>query len=135
EAVFGVEKELEFTRMDRCGVCAGTGALSAEDRVVCPDCDGAGETRRAQQSVFGQFVNVTPCTRCNGDGRIIKNPCVTCQGAGRVKATRKITVTIPAGIDDGQQIRLTGEGEAGPNGGEIGNLYVVVTVAEHPQFQ
>lgn len=135
EAVFGVEKEIDFPRLDRCEVCAGRGTAPGTDLSTCPDCNGAGEIRRAQQSVFGQFVNVTQCGRCQGEGRVITSPCATCRGSGRVKQTRTITVKIPAGVDDNAQIRLTGEGEAGMRGGEHGNLYVVLQVAPHERFE
>ena len=135
EAVFGTEKEIEYARMERCEECGGSGAASGSERAVCPDCNGAGEIRRAQQSIFGQFVNVTTCGRCRGDGGIIENPCAACRGSGRVRTRRTIQVKVPPGVDNGQQIRLTGEGEVGPNGGEPGNLYVVLTVKPHEQFQ
>ncbi|MEO9254429.1 MAG: molecular chaperone DnaJ [Tepidiformaceae bacterium] len=135
EAVFGVEKEIEFQRMERCTVCSGRGAEPGSEIITCPDCNGAGEIRRAQQSIFGQFVNVAACPRCQGEGKTITNPCAKCRGSGREKATRKINVKIPAGVDDSAQIRLTNEGEAGARGGEAGNLYVVLSVAEHAKFE
>jgi molecular chaperone DnaJ len=134
EAIFGVEKEIEYTRLERCEHCSGRGAEPGSDLATCPDCNGAGEIRRAQQSIFGQFVNVSTCGRCNGEGRIVQNPCAECRGQGRVKKTRRISVKVPAGVDDGAQIRLTGEGEAGVRGGEEGNLYVVLSVAPDPRF-
>ncbi|HEY5476566.1 MAG TPA: molecular chaperone DnaJ [Tepidiformaceae bacterium] len=135
EAVFGVDKEIEYPRFERCGRCTGKGAEPGTDLSVCPDCNGAGEIRRAQQSIFGQFVNVTACGRCQGEGRVVLNPCTTCHGAGREKKNRKISVKVPAGVDDGAQIRLSGEGETGAHSGEPGNLYVVLSVAEHERFQ
>ncbi len=135
EAVFGAEKEIEFPRPERCERCTGRGTEPGTDLIVCPDCSGAGEIRRAQQSVFGQFVNVTACARCQGEGRIVQSPCTQCRGLGREKKPRKISVKIPAGVDDGAQIRLSGEGEAGPRGGEYGNLYVVLGVAAHQRFE
>ena len=135
EAVFGVEKEIEFQRLERCEACAGKGAEPGSELATCPECNGAGEIRRAQQSIFGQFVNVAACTRCQGEGRIVPNPCTKCRGTGREKAARKISVKVPAGVDDGAQIRLTNEGEAGARGGESGNLYVVLSVAEHAIFE
>lgn len=134
EAVFGCEKEIEFSRLERCSHCGGRGSEPGTELEVCPDCNGAGQLRRAQQSIFGQFVNVATCGRCQGEGRIVTNPCSECRGAGRVKGTRRIGVKVPAGVDDGSQIRLSGEGEAGARGGEAGNLYVVLSVASHPQF-
>jgi molecular chaperone DnaJ len=135
EAVFGTEKEIEFTRSERCEACGGRGSEPGTDLTACPDCRGTGEIRRSQQSIFGQFVNVSTCGRCQGEGRIIETPCTKCRGAGRERKTRRLSVKIPAGVDDGAQIRLTGEGEAGARGGEYGNLYVVLSVEPHPQFQ
>jgi len=135
EAVFGVEREIEYVRQERCSQCSGKGTEGGADLAVCPECNGAGEIRRAQQSIFGQFVNVTACGRCQGEGRIVTNPCATCRGTGRERQARKIMVKVPAGVDDGAQIRLTGEGEAGARGGETGNLYVVLSVAEHSTFE
>lgn len=135
EAVFGTDKEIEFTRAERCEVCNGRGTEPGTDLATCPDCRGTGEIRRSQQSIFGQFVNVTTCGRCQGEGRIVESPCSRCRGVGRERRTRRIVVKIPAGVDDGAQIRLTGEGEAGPRGGEYGNLYVVLSVEPHPRFE
>ena len=135
EAVFGVEKEIEYQRMERCAECAGRGSEAGSDLSTCPDCNGAGEIRRAQQSIFGQFVNVATCGRCQGEGRIVTNPCAKCRGTGREKATRTISVKVPAGVDNDQQIRLSNEGEAGLRGGEAGNLYVVLSVSPHPTFE
>lgn len=135
EAIFGVEKEIEYTRAERCDRCSGKGAEPGTDLETCPECEGRGEIRRAQQSIFGQFVNVTTCGRCQGEGRIVTDPCTKCRGAGRVRAPRKIAVKVPGGVDDGAQIRLSGEGEAGTRGGEYGNLYVVLSVAEHAHFE
>ena len=135
EAVFGVEKEIEFQRLERCEACDGLGAEPGNEPVTCPECNGAGELRRSQQSIFGQFVNVTVCGRCQGEGRVITNPCATCRGTGRTRQARRIAVKVPAGVDDGAQIRIGGEGEAGPRGGEPGHLYVVLSVAAHERFE
>ena len=135
EAVFGVEKEIEFQRLEGCEACEGRGAEPGTEAVTCPECNGAGELRRSQQSIFGQFVNVTVCGRCQGEGRVITNPCATCRGTGRTRQTRHIAVKVPAGVDDGAQIRIAGEGETGPRGGEPGHLYVVLSVAAHEFFE
>jgi molecular chaperone DnaJ len=135
EAVFGADKEVEFNRSEKCDRCSGQGTEPGTELMVCPDCKGAGEIRRAQQSIFGQFVNVTACGRCQGEGRIVQTPCAQCRGIGREKKARRISVKIPAGVDDGAQIRLTGEGESGPRGGDYGNLYVVLSVTPHPKFE
>jgi|SRR5688500_16458227 molecular chaperone DnaJ len=135
EAVFGVEKEIEFQRQERCSHCGGKGAEPGTELATCPECNGAGEIRRSQQSIFGQFVNVTACGRCQGEGRIVPNPCEECRGTGRTRQVRKIAVKVPAGCDDGAQIRIANEGESGPRGGEAGNLYVVLNVAAHERFE
>ncbi len=135
EAVFGCEKELEVSRHETCGTCRGSGLEPGTDPTTCPRCGGSGELRRVTQTVFGQFVNVTLCDRCQGEGRIITTPCSTCQGHGRVAVTRRLRVTVPAGIDDGAQIRLAGEGEPGGPGGTPGNLYLEIHVQPHRYFR
>lgn len=134
EAVFGVEKELDIPRLEACPTCKGSGAEPGTTPVRCPQCRGTGEVRRASQSIFGQFVNVTACPRCNGEGEVVSTPCHECQGQKRVQVTRKIAVKVPPGVDDGTQIRLGGEGEAGVSGGPAGHLYVVVAVKPHKLF-
>jgi molecular chaperone DnaJ len=131
EAVFGCDKEIEVTRLETCGACSGTGAEPGTDPKVCASCGGTGEIRRIQNSIFGQFVNVVTCDRCGGEGRVIAVPCRDCQGSGRMKVTRNISVTIPAGVDNDSQIRLPGQGEAGPRGGPSGNLYVGISIQPH----
>ncbi len=135
EAVFGAEKELEIPRLELCTHCNGSGAEPGTTPVRCPQCHGTGEVRRVQQSIFGSFVNVVTCPRCEGEGEIVSTPCSNCRGQKRVQVTRKMTITIPPGVDDGTQIRLTAEGEAGLRGGPTGNLYVVVSVRKHPLFR
>ena len=135
EAAFGVEKVLEIPRAEACVRCGGNGAEPNSSLKRCPQCNGSGEVRKVQQSFFGQFVNVSVCSRCRGEGQIVSSPCKECRGAGQVQVTKQLTVKIPAGVDNGQQIRLTGEGEAGPKGGPAGNLYVVLDVAAHEQFK
>jgi molecular chaperone DnaJ len=131
EAVRGVEKEIEFDLLDKCLTCAGTGATPGSTPSTCATCGGRGEVRSVRQTMLGQMVNVTPCTRCNGDGRVVDSPCSACRGEGRIQRHKKIRVTIPAGIDEGHQIRLSGEGEIGPRSGPAGNLYVAVHVTPH----
>ncbi len=135
EAVFGTEKKLEIPRLETCPTCHGSGAEPGTTPIRCPQCHGSGEVRRVQQSIFGQFVNVTTCPRCEGEGEVVSTPCSSCRGQKRVQVTRSIQVNIPAGVDDGTQIRLSNEGEAGTHGGPPGNLYVVVNVRKHPRFQ
>jgi molecular chaperone DnaJ len=135
EAVRGVEKEIEFDLLDRCSTCGGSGAAPGSTPSVCSTCGGRGEIRSVRQTMLGQMVNVTACTRCHGDGRVVDSPCQTCRGEGRASRHKKIRVTIPAGIDEGHQIRLSGEGEAGPRGGTAGNLYVAVRVTPHPALR
>ena len=135
EAVFGVEKSIEIDRVEVCGRCRGSRGEPDSESVRCGACSGSGQVRRSQQGIFGQFVQVTTCSACRGEGRIISAPCQNCGGAGRERRARRLAVTIPAGIDDGTQIRLTREGEAGINGGDPGDLYVALNVREHPLFE
>jgi molecular chaperone DnaJ len=135
EAVFGVEKQIEVMRNETCNVCSGVGSEPGSKPERCPTCNGTGEVRRSQQSIFGQFVNVSPCERCRGEGRIIKDPCHECRGSGRLRRPRTLSVRIPAGVDAGSQIRLSGEGDAGALGGGPGNLYVLLNVRPHPIFK
>src|SRR3954447_5609401 len=135
EAVHGTEKEISFTSLAACDTCGGIGAEPGTQPVTCPQCGGTGEVRQVRSTMLGQMVNITQCGRCRGVGRIVETPCHTCHGDGRVERRRTIRVTVPAGIDDGHQIRLSGEGEAGPRGGSPGNLYVVAHVERHPLLQ
>ncbi len=135
EAVFGAEKEIVFQRTERCLECKSTGQLNGDPRETCSECNGQGELRRVQQSLFGQFVNVTACPRCRGEGQIVTNPCPECRGAGAKRARVKRTVRIPGGVDDGSQIRIAGEGDAGMHGGASGSLYVELNVQEHEVFK
>ena len=135
EAVFGSEREVEIPRLAVCDRCNGSGAEPGTQPSKCPVCNGSGEVRRMQQSIFGQFVSVVPCDRCNGEGTVVTTPCTQCKGDGRVRETRHLAVKIPAGIDDGAQIRLTAEGEAGPRGTPPGDLYIEVNVKPHKFFQ
>lgn len=135
EAIFGAEKEIEIPRLEICPVCNGSGAEPGTKPIRCPQCNGSGEVRRAQQTILGQFVSVTTCPRCNGEREIAPTPCANCSGQRRVRATRKLVVTIPPGVDDGMRIRLANEGEPGDRGGPAGSLFVVLSVNPHPLFQ
>jgi molecular chaperone DnaJ len=134
EAVLGTEKEIEFPVLGRCETCEGSGAAPGTSTTTCPQCEGRGEVRTVRQTMLGQMVNVSTCPRCHGDGKLIDTPCPTCKGDGRTERRRTLRVTIPPGIDEGHQIRLSNEGEVGPRGGPPGSLYVAVHVASHPQL-
>ena len=134
EAVFGCERDLEVNRVEPCHQCSGAGNEPGTPINTCRTCSGTGQVRRAQRSVFGQFAVTTPCSACNGSGRSIETPCSNCRARGYERRRRTRTVTIPAGIADGMQVRITGEGDAGANGGPPGNLYVQVRVQEHSVF-
>jgi molecular chaperone DnaJ len=135
EAAFGVEKEVEVTRNERCGRCGGNRAEPGSELSRCAACEGLGEVRRVSRSFFGQFVNIATCSQCRGEGRIIHEPCKDCRGSGRERQKRKLVVKIPAGIDDGAQMRLSSEGDVSADGGSPGHLYLRVGVREHPYFQ
>jgi molecular chaperone DnaJ len=134
EAVFGAEREIELSRSETCSHCGGSGAEPGTTPIRCPECGGSGQIRRAQQSIFGSFVNVTACPRCEGRGEVVTTPCSECHGTQRVEVPRHLMVDIPAGVEDGMRIRLAGEGEAGTHGGPAGNLYVVLHVKPHKYF-
>jgi molecular chaperone DnaJ len=134
EAVLGAEKEIEFPVLGRCDTCGGSGAKQGSAPVQCPGCNGRGEVRSVRQTMLGQMVNVAPCPRCRGEGKVVEDPCETCRGEGRTERRRSLRVTIPAGIDEGHQIRLSNEGEVGPRGGAPGSLYVAIHVAAHPSL-
>ncbi|MBP6016748.1 MAG: molecular chaperone DnaJ [Candidatus Promineofilum sp.] len=135
EAVFGGERDIEYRRSETCTVCSGSGAEPGTRPIACTTCNGSGEVRRVQQSILGQFVNVTTCTTCNGTGELIPHLCHECNGRKQVERTVTKKVKIPAGVDSDTQIRLTGEGGAGTDGGPAGNLFVVLNVAPHEYFQ
>ena len=134
KAVFGTERDVEVARIERCHECQGSGSKPGTSPATCDTCRGAGQVRRTQRSVFGQFSQVTSCPTCRGRGSIVDNPCNTCHGVGSERRTRKIVVKIPAGVEDGMQIRLTAEGDMGSNGGSPGNLYVHISVKPHTVF-
>src|SRR5205085_1286091 len=131
QAVFGHQVEIEIPRLAECEVCHGSGAAKGSQPATCDTCGGAGQVRISQ----GFFQLQQTCPRCRGTGSIVRNPCDTCLGQGRVRRTRKLAVKVPAGVDNGDRVRLAGEGEAGRNGGPPGDLYVEVQVREHPIFE
>ena len=135
EAVFGCEKELEIVLKDECTTCHGTGAKPGTSPVTCPKCHGEGQVVYTQQSMFGMVRNVQTCPDCHGTGKIIREKCPDCAGTGYISSKKKISVKIPAGIDDGQSVRIRDKGEPGVNGGPRGDLLVQVTVSRHPIFQ
>jgi molecular chaperone DnaJ len=135
DAAFGTKKEIEVVRMENCPECKGTGAKKPGDVTTCPVCNGTGEVSQAQNTAFGRFVNVRACDRCGGEGTIISDPCPKCRGRKQIRRVRKISVTIPAGIDNDQAITLRGEGEMGDRGGPAGDLYVYISVRSHKLFK
>lgn len=135
EAVFGTEKELEVTLKDECTNCHGTGAKPGTNPETCPKCGGKGQVVFTSQSFFGTVRNVQTCPDCNGSGKIIKDKCPDCHGTGYIASRKKIRVTIPAGIDNGQSVRIRDKGEPGVNGGPRGDLLVEVVVGRHPILQ
>ncbi len=135
EAAFGCEKELSVTRNDACEVCSGTGCAPGTTAETCSKCHGAGVIRIQRGGGGFAFSTTAPCDACHGTGKIIKEPCHTCGGAGAVRKQKRINVSIPAGIDDGQAISLRGQGNAGKNGGPAGDLIVAVSVRPHSVFQ
>jgi molecular chaperone DnaJ len=135
EAVRGVDKEIEFSILGRCETCSGSGAKPGTAPTVCDQCGGRGEIRSTRRTMLGQMVNVSACPKCQGEGNIITERCETCRGDGRTERKRSLRVTVPAGIDEGHQIRLSNEGEVGPRGGPPGSLYVAVHVTAHPTLR
>lgn len=134
EAAFGCERDLEVERDEPCSVCHGAGSEPGSNPEKCPNCGGMGEVRRTQQGIFGHFTNITTCPQCGGRGTIINNPCKQCKGSGREKLKRNIAITIPGGVDDGNTIRVSGEGNRGFGGGPPGNLLVSLSVIPHESF-
>ena len=134
DSVFGTEKECEIKRNEICSQCKGSRCEPDRKPISCLNCGGSGEVQRSSQSVFGQFTQVSACGRCRGEGTVITDPCKKCRGSGSEARARKIVITIPAGIESGNQIRLSGEGEIGYSGGAPGDLYVGLLVKEHPIF-
>ncbi len=135
EAAFGVEREVEVSRIEICHHCSGNGSEPGTAVHSCDTCGGNGQVRRTQRSLFGQFAQVTACPACQGRGNIIETPCFTCRGGGRERRARPTAINIPAGIQHGMQVRLTGKGDAGSNGGPPGNLYIQVAVRPHARFE
>lgn len=135
ESISGCEKELEIVLKDECSTCHGTGAKPGTSPQTCTKCGGKGKVMYSQQSLFGMVQNVQTCPECNGTGKVVKEKCSDCRGTGYIASKKRIQVTIPAGIDNGQSVRIRDKGEPGRNGGPRGDLLVEVMVSRHPIFQ
>jgi len=135
EAALGCQKEINILRTEHCSLCRGIGCKPGTQPTRCPNCNGNGQVHRIQQSIFGNFTNVAICPQCHGKGRIITEPCPQCRGTGMEKQQRSLSIKIPAGVNDESQIRLKGEGQAGTRGGSSGDLYIILSVAQHEFFQ
>jgi molecular chaperone DnaJ len=135
EAVFGAQREVRLRQPVACATCQGTGARPGTEPTTCSECQGSGEVHRVRRSILGQMVSSSPCTRCGGTGEEVTSPCGDCRGEGRVTEERAYTVDVPAGVDDGSTLRLTGRGAAGARSGGYGDLYVHLRVAAHERFQ
>ena len=135
EAVFGCEKEIEMVLKDECKTCHGTGAKPGTSPETCPKCNGKGKVVFTQQSFFGTVQNVQTCPECSGSGKVVREKCSDCRGTGYIASKKKIQVSIPAGIDNGQSVRIREKGEPGVNGGPRGDLLVEVVVSRHPNLQ
>ena len=135
EAAFGCKKEVNVSRIETCDECGGSGAAAGSQPETCPQCHGAGQVRTTQSFMGMTMQSTAACPTCNGRGKIIKNPCTRCKGKGRIKRSRKLEVEIPAGIDEGQSVRLRAQGNAGSNGGEPGDLMVAAHIKQHELFK
>jgi molecular chaperone DnaJ len=135
EAAHGANREIEFEAVVACERCHGNGAEPGSPIVTCPRCEGTGQLQSVSRTMLGQLVRSQPCDQCEGEGKVARKPCQTCAGRGRTRATRALSVEVPAGIDDGQRIRLSGRGHAGVRGGPSGDLYIVAAVQPDPRFE
>ena len=134
EAYFGANREIEIARVELCSTCKGVGSRPGTNPEKCGDCNGAGQVRRSQQSIFGRFVQTSTCSTCGGQGTVIKTPCQQCRGQGREKVKKRISINIPPGVDEESQMRMSHEGEAGYYGGSPGDLYVRFEIKSHKYF-
>jgi molecular chaperone DnaJ len=134
EAASGLDTEIHVPKTDKCPGCNGTGATSPEDIKTCIHCNGTGQEKSERRTPFGQFVSITTCSRCHGEGRIIEKPCKGCNGAGKVRRMRNISFRVPPGVDTGSRMRIAGQGDSGIRGGPPGDLYVIIHVLPHEFF-
>lgn len=134
EAVFGVEKEIKIDHLESCEKCDGTGSKPGSTPSTCQTCGGTGRIQQVTQTILGHFSQITTCPNCNGSGTKITDPCQDCKGKGRVEKEKKLTVKVPAGVDNHSKIRISNEGDAGKNGGPNGDLYIVLYVKDHEYF-
>jgi molecular chaperone DnaJ len=135
EAVFGGEKEIRISHLETCATCSGSGAKPGTRPRTCSTCTGSGQVRRATRTPFGSFTQVSVCPTCNGSGQVIEDKCEVCNGNGQKQETKKLKITIPAGVDNGTRLRVSSEGDAGQRGGPPGDLYVYLFINEDPEFQ
>ncbi len=135
DACNGIKKEIKINRMSVCDSCKGSGSDGASSSEICPDCQGRGSVKTTQRTPFGAISSTKQCPHCAGKGKIIKNPCQKCHGVGRLRVQKTVSVDIPAGIADGQPMRLSGQGDCGVNGGPSGDLLITVSVKSHPIFR
>jgi molecular chaperone DnaJ len=134
EAVFGVEKAVRLEKTDKCPTCKGTGAEPGTKIITCPVCHGQGHIRTQRRTIFGNVASTTTCDRCGGDGKIPEDPCHTCKGSGITRQEKTLQIKVPAGIADGQRIRVSGEGEVGYRDSAAGDLYIVIRVRPSKEF-
>lgn len=134
EAVNGKSQTIQVQRMESCPDCRGTGSAGGAESEICPNCQGRGNVKATQRTPFGMISSSKPCPTCGGKGKVIKNPCQKCRGVGRVRVNKAATITIPAGIDDGQRLQVPGQGDVGVNGGPNGDLFVLINVRPHPLY-
>ncbi|MEE3717224.1 molecular chaperone DnaJ [Tumidithrix elongata RA019] len=135
EAIFGGEKQIKITHLETCAVCSGSGAKPGTRPRTCGTCNGAGQVRRATRTPFGSFTQVSTCPTCNGTGQVIEDKCEPCSGLGLTQVNKKLKITIPAGVDSGTRLRVSGEGDAGQKGGPAGDLYVYLFVQSDTEFE
>lgn len=135
EAAFGAKKKIKLTRQENCDTCGGSGAEPGTEKKTCPNCNGTGQVTSTANTPFGAFSQTSTCSNCNGTGEVVEKPCHTCHGTGKNKKTSDISVDIPAGVDNDSVISISGQGEAGFNGGPSGDLFIAISVANHKMFK